>query len=267
MFLLNFSNGYLNAFFTSRLMFTEPKRLTPRIGTYIEQRGRPWGKSRSYRGRPKGKSKAYYTDLNSIILVACKHNLIPERLADAFFDAWKNTISHYERLTITCRKVHHDTATFLIEKDEKAIWQSPLNLESIRNPNAKEYIKNSPIPEYVTKKNYPQDQKIGKLRFGMKRINVTATITKKPPAIGVHTRWGTTASVSNVTIADDTGSIRLSLWNEQIDMVQIDDAVELKNCYVARYAGAPQLRIGRKGTITVINQPQDEEPIHYSILR
>jgi hypothetical protein len=95
--------------------------LTTGIGMYIEQRGRPRSKPASYRGRPKGKSKSFSSDLNSIIVVAWKHALDPALLAGAFVNALENNMANYERLTITCRAIHHDTATFLIEKDEKAI--------------------------------------------------------------------------------------------------------------------------------------------------
>jgi len=55
-----------------------------------------------------------------------------------------------------------------------------------------------------------------------------------------------------VTIADETGSMRLSLWNDQIDKVHVGDEVELKNSYILRYRGEPQLRLGRRGTLSVI---------------
>ena len=87
----------------------------------------------------------------------------------------------------------------------------------------------------------------------MEKIEIKAKITEIPPALHVHTRFGTTASVSNIKIADETGSIRLSLWNNQIDKVHVGDEIELKNCYVFRYRGEPQLRIGRKGTLSIIN--------------
>jgi hypothetical protein len=45
--------------------------------------------------------------------------------------------------------------------------------------------------------------------------------------------------VSNVTIADDTGSIRLSVWKNRGDKLHAGDEVELTNCYVARFAGQP----------------------------
>jgi replication factor A1 len=207
--------------------------------------------------------KLFYNHLKSIALLANKQDVDPKRLVNAFFNALKTTRSHCGGLTITCREVTHDTATFLIENDEKVVWQSPLNLEILKNPHLGERIK--AISKRTPTKKYSKDQKIAGLRYGMKKINVTATIIKKPPAIGIRTRWGSQARVSNVTIADDTGSVRLSLWNHQIDKVHIGDVVELKNCYVARYARTLQVRLGRKGTITVVDSRQQDDLIQHSI--
>ena len=60
--------------------------------------------------------------------------------------------------------------------------------------------------------------------------------------------------ISKIKLADETGSIRLSLWNDRINKVHVGDEVELKTCNVARFRGEPQLRIRRSGSISVINQ-------------
>ena len=123
------------------------------------------------------------------------------------------------------------------------------------------------MPDNAKKKNYGQNQTIGDLRYGMKGITVKAKMIEIPPAKLVMTRWGSPACVSNVTIADDTGTIRLGLWNDQIEMVNIGDEVELTNCRVARFANEPQLRLGRKSTISVINQIQHEESVPYPMVK
>lgn len=61
------------------------------------------------------------------------------------------------------------------------------------------------------------------------------------------------ANVSNVKIGDETGSMTLNLWNEQIDKVHVGDIIELKNCYIARYRGELQLRLGKIGTLSIID--------------
>ncbi|MCJ7633047.1 hypothetical protein MUP77_11730, partial [Candidatus Bathyarchaeota archaeon] len=88
-----------------------------------------------------------------------------------------------------------------------------------------------------------------------KGINVKAKIIKIPPKHAVFTSFGLEAYVSNISIADETGMIMLSLWNNQIDRVHIGDEIEIENCYVARYAGELQLRMGRNGALSVIDKP------------
>ena len=86
----------------------------------------------------------------------------------------------------------------------------------------------------------------------MKKVDVTGKVIDIPPKRLVTSEFGNQFYVSNVRIADETGSIKLSLWNGQIDMVLVGDVVDVKDCYVANFAGEPQLRIGRNGTISVV---------------
>ena len=216
--------------------------MTPRIGMYEEQRG-----------RPRGRSNLDYAILESMILIANKYNLDPKQVIDTFFNAWTNKISHCGSLEISCREVNHDSATFLITKDEKVVWQFPVNLDIIRNQDARDSIKKFPMPEKMKKTaELSRRLKISELRFGMKGINLQAEIVEIPPTKHVYTRWALEASVSNVQLADETGSIRLGLWNDQIKMVHIGDLIDITNCSVARFVDKLQLRLGSKSTMSVI---------------
>jgi replication factor A1 len=62
-------------------------------------------------------------------------------------------------------------------------------------------------------------------------------------------------SVSNVKITDDTGSIRLSLWNKQIDTVNVGDEIDIRGGHVAKYRGNLQLRLGKKGSVSINENP------------
>ena len=79
---------------------------------------------------------------------------------------------------------------------------------------------------------------------------------RSPPAKRVYSRFGNIVTVSNVKVADETGSIKLTLWNKHITKIKVGDTVELTNCWVSKYGGEPRLRIGRKGKLTIID---DEE--------
>ena len=217
--------------------------MTPKIGLYKE-----------LRGRPSGRSNLDYNNLNSMVLIASKYDLVPKQLIDAFFEALKNESSHCGSLEISCREVNHDSAIFLITKEEKVVWQFPVDLETIRNPYTRDSITNIPMPEKAKiADELGRNQKISELRFGMKGINLLAKIIEIPITKHVLTRWGAEAYVSNVKLIDETGSIRLGLWNNQIGTVHIGDEIEIKNCTVSRFIDQPQLKLGKNSTMAVLN--------------
>jgi replication factor A1 len=186
-----------------------------------------------------------------MVQIATKYDVEPLRLVDAFRSAWEDSTAECGRLRIACRKTSPEAAMFRITCNEHAIWQYPVNIGSINNPGAGDVMKHTlasrppPIPTHQN------TLKIGQLTSGMKNLMVHARITKIPPGRGVMTRWGEQASISNATIADDTGSIRLSLWNNQITTFHVGDEIEIHNCYVTQFAGELQLRVKRKGRISI----------------
>jgi len=94
--------------------------------------------------------------------------------------------------------------------------------------------------------------KINELRDGMKRIDLTAKVTEKSDTREVTSRFkDQTYKVSTATIADETGKIKLTLWNEQIDQVNVNNTVKIQNGYITSFRGEIQLNIGRYGTLTV----------------
>jgi len=61
----------------------------------------------------------------------------------------------------------------------------------------------------------------------------------------VHTRLGTDAYVSNALIGDETGTIKMSLWNRQIGTISKGDTITIQNGTVSIFQGDLQLRIGK----------------------
>ncbi|MFH0749000.1 MAG: hypothetical protein V1915_03680 [Candidatus Bathyarchaeota archaeon] len=208
------------------------------------------------RGRPSGRSVQDYDNLESITLIARKYDLDPKQLVDAFHQAVEKKRAQCGCLEVSCRNIDQDSAIFLITKEEGVVWQFPVNLEMMRNLDVKEYIRNISVPEKKMTEESRKNLKISELRFGMKGINVSAKVVDIAPTQEVTTRWGSQVCVSNVKIADTTGSIKLSLWSKQIETVHIGDEVEINNCSVARFANDLQLRLGRQSTLSVTNPPQ-----------
>jgi len=86
----------------------------------------------------------------------------------------------------------------------------------------------------------------------MRRVTVEAKVVEKGEPRQVRSRYkDETYTVADARIEDETGSIKLTLWNEQIDQVNVDNKVKIENGYVTSFKGEIQLNVGRFGTLTV----------------
>ena len=94
--------------------------------------------------------------------------------------------------------------------------------------------------------------KIKDLRNGMRRVNVEAKVIEKSDTREVRSRFSNaTHKVATAIIADETGTIKLTLWNDQINQVNVNDTVKVENGYVTSFKGEIQLNVGRYGKLTV----------------
>jgi len=65
-------------------------------------------------------------------------------------------------------------------------------------------------------------------------------------------KFGTQGRVANAVIKDNTGTVKLTLWNDQIDKVKPGDKVTIKNGYVSEWQGELQVTTGKLGTLDVL---------------
>ena len=89
------------------------------------------------------------------------------------------------------------------------------------------------------------------MRDGMRNVNVTGTISAIGDVREVSLRTGGQARVADATLKDATGSIKLPLWDAQIDAVNAGSEVEIANGYTTTFRGEVQLSVGRYGKLTV----------------
>jgi len=97
---------------------------------------------------------------------------------------------------------------------------------------------------------------IGELKVGMKNIDIRGKIVEKAETREVYSRYGFNVHrVSQVQISDDSGSIKLILWNDQIDSVSAGDTIQIENGYVSQFRGVSQLNVRKRdGKISVIKE-------------
>ncbi|HDM23393.1 DNA-binding protein [archaeon] len=96
---------------------------------------------------------------------------------------------------------------------------------------------------------------IGKLRMGMRRVEVTGKIVDVSDERKVISRrTGRENRLAIAILADDTGMIELPLWNDNIDKVKKGDTVHIENGYVSSFRGRLQLNLGRYSKLTVMRE-------------
>ena len=67
-------------------------------------------------------------------------------------------------------------------------------------------------------------------------------------------KFGKPGKVANAVAKDETGDIKLTLWNDDIEKIKAGDKVHLTNGYVNEWQGEMQLTTGRMGRIEVIGK-------------
>ena len=91
--------------------------------------------------------------------------------------------------------------------------------------------------------------KIGELKAGMRGVSVVGNVDSLAEARTVNLRTGGTAQVADAVISDETGSIKLSLWDDQINIVKQGDRISIENGYTQAFRGENNLNIGKYGKL------------------
>ena len=69
-------------------------------------------------------------------------------------------------------------------------------------------------------------------------------------------KFGKPGRVATAIAKDETGDIKLTLWNEDIDKVKAGDKIHLTNGYVNEWQGEMQLTTGRMGKMEVVGKSE-----------
>ncbi len=91
--------------------------------------------------------------------------------------------------------------------------------------------------------------KIVELKPGMRRVDVSGKIVKIEGPRDVQTKFGP-GQVATATLQDDSGTVKVTLWNENISKVSLNDTVQIENGYVDSFRGELQLNVGRYGKLS-----------------
>ena len=93
--------------------------------------------------------------------------------------------------------------------------------------------------------------KISELTPGTGNVDLEAEVASVETPREVN-KNGRVLRVANVTLKDDSGTIVLTLWNDNIDKVQEGAKVRISNGYVNTWQDKTQLTLGKFGKIDVV---------------
>lgn len=112
------------------------------------------------------------------------------------------------------------------------------------------------MSEHFVEGRQPTDVKVGELTPNSKAVNVTAKVVSKSEVRDVASgRDGAPHRVCDALIGDETGCIYLTLWDDNIDKVNIEETIRIGNGYVNLFRGNMRLNVGRAGTLEVAKEP------------
>ncbi len=200
-------------------------------------------------------------EVEHLALLSFKQGVYIPELFEALVEARKNGEAPCHNLTIRYRGSINRQAIFLVTKGCAIVGQFRLDEEFLLQTNIRfeNWMQTDKIRRQLDRQRAEAIfTAIQDLRYGMKKVNLEAEVLRTSTPSTVSTQYGTRATVTNAVIADRTGSVKLCLWNEQALSVRKGYTIQIKNAKVLTYKGEKQLRLGKGGTVSIMNPTKQE---------
>ncbi|MBI2669344.1 DNA-binding protein [Candidatus Woesearchaeota archaeon] len=91
------------------------------------------------------------------------------------------------------------------------------------------------------------------LKSNQGNIDITAEIVSKEEPRAFE-KFGKKGKVCNALLKDQTGQIKLTLWNDDGDLIKVGDTIRLQNGWCSEYKGEKQLSTGKFGKIEIVQK-------------
>lgn len=189
-----------------------------------------------------------------LAFLSVKYEVDPEKFLNALRIAGENKKTNCGQFSIECRGKIQTNQIFLIRNYSGVVAQFRVSddffLES--GNSLKKFMDTDMVRKHLFKKRKATHSHfIRDVRPGMNHVNLKAKILEVAEPRRVVTRYGNYANVAKALIADETGTIKLCLWNEQIDSVCVGDTVQIGDARASTFRGERQLTIGIRGVLNI----------------
>ena len=95
--------------------------------------------------------------------------------------------------------------------------------------------------------------KISEIKPNQGGVNIEAAVIEMEPPKEFD-KYGRKLKLSNAILQDESGRVKLTLWNAEIDKIKAGDNVRITNGFAKEYKGEIQLTAGKFGKIEVIGK-------------
>jgi replication factor A1 len=202
----------------------------------------------------KGKKtmRSKESHIEYLAFLSIKYSIDADEFFQALVSAVQNQKSRCGCLSMECRRKQKERVVILITKGSKVVAQFTVSTKFLQNrDNPINNIRNANTlcRRPIKKDTDPRSVQVKDLRIGMKSVNLKAEVVEIAEPKFVITRFGNYASVANALISDETGRIKLCLWNEQINSVSVGDNIQIKNAKIYAFRGERQVRVGKNGAL------------------
>ena len=89
---------------------------------------------------------------------------------------------------------------------------------------------------------------ISELAIGQGNVNVEGTISEIGETKSFN-KFGKELKVANAILKDDSGSVKLTLWNDDVSRFTEGEKIKIVNGYVNEFQGEKQLTSGKFGSM------------------
>ena len=217
---------------------------------------------RGSRGRPKApwQSVADVVSFAYLVRISKKYEIETIKFLKCIHRAWINGESLYDDTSVKRRQMADDIATFLITRDREIIAQVRLNsrvLDHLVRPEILNLrFEGYPAPKLSSQ---PVDLEIKDLNSGTRRFNLNVKVIEKSSPRTILTKWGHALQLSTATISDRSGTIKLPLWSDQVDMISVGDVLRIENARLKRFRGELQVKLDRLAKLRIIENEQNKQ--------
>jgi ssDNA-binding replication factor A large subunit len=101
--------------------------------------------------------------------------------------------------------------------------------------------------------------KISELKAGQGKVDIEVKVTAKGD-VRSFDKYGKQLRVCNATVSDGESEMTLSLWNDEVDVVEVGAKLQISNGYVSEFQGKKQLSAGKFGKLSVVEGDSSSAP-------